>query len=122
MSNNTVQSVYEVIKFDAVGSQLSAHPNKNQRNKNCNLLLYYLELTYIGCTLPSLMFMNLSAAILANNLFILIGGPVTQAFPSVQLCATVAINFVCTSFSWLNSCGCPLCHSKWPKDFIKHGN
>ncbi len=38
MSNNTVQSVYEVIKFDAVGSAIvyRATPNwnNNQQNKN----------------------------------------------------------------------------------------
>ena len=134
VSNNTVQSegiVYEVIKFDAVGSAIVCPPNETTINETRTVIIYsypsgYLELTYIGCslsvigsalvlltyglfkslrTLPSLILMNLSAAILANNLFILIGGPITQAFPSVQLCATVAIClhfFFLAQFMWMS--------------------
>ncbi len=132
VSNNTVQSegiVYKVVKFDAVGSAIVCPPNETTINETIVIYSYpsgYLELTYIGCslsvigsalvlltyglfkslrTLPSLILMNLSAAILANNLFVLIGGPVTQAFPSIQLCATVAIClhfFFLAQFMWMS--------------------
>jgi hypothetical protein len=49
--------------------------------------------------------MNLATALLANNLLILIGGPVTQAFPDAGLCTAVAISlhyFFLAQFLWMS--------------------
>lgn len=86
----------------------------------------FLELTYVGCSLsvigsalvlityglfkelrslPSKILMNLSFANLVTNLLILVGGPVTQAFPFIQLCTAVAILlhfFFLAQFTWMS--------------------
>ena len=86
----------------------------------------YFILTYIGCslsviacvlllvtyglfkelrTLPSRIVMNLAVAIIVGNLLILLGGPVTAAFPTIELCAAVAIllhYFLLSQFSWMS--------------------
>jgi len=86
----------------------------------------YFILTYIGCSLsvigtflilltyglfkdlrslPSKLLMNLAATILMSSLFILIGGPITAAFPNVNLCTSVAVIlhfFFLGQFSWMS--------------------
>ena len=86
----------------------------------------FLELTYVGCSLsvigsalvlityglfkelrslPSKILMNLAFANLVTNLLILVGGPVTQAFPITQLCTAVAILlhfFFLAQFTWMS--------------------
>ena len=86
----------------------------------------YFVLTYIGCslsviacvlllvtyglfkelrTLPSRIVMNLAVAIIIGNLLILLGGPITAAFPTIELCASVAIllqYFFLSQFSWMS--------------------
>ena len=72
----------------------------------------YFILTYIGCSLsvigtvpilltyclfkdlrslPSKLLMNLAATILMSSVFILIGGPITAAFPNANLCTSVTV-------------------------------
>ena len=87
----------------------------------------FLELTYVGCSLsaigsalvlityglfkelrslPSKILMNLAFANLVTNLLILVGGPVTQAFPITQLCTSVAILlhfFFLAQFAWMSA-------------------
>ena len=86
----------------------------------------YFVLTYIGCslsviacvlllvtyglfkelrTLPSTIVMNLAVAIIIGYLLILLGGPVVAAFPTVELCASIAIllhYFFLSQFSWMS--------------------
>ena len=86
----------------------------------------YLELTYIGCslsaigcvlllityglfkelrTLPTKILMNLAFAILVVDLLLLIGGPVSQAFPIIEICTTVAMClhfFFLAQFVWMS--------------------
>ena len=86
----------------------------------------YFVLTYIGCslsviacvlllvtyglfkelrTLPSKIVMNLSVAIIVGILLILLGGPITVAFLTIELCASVAIllqYFFLSQFSWMS--------------------
>ena len=132
LSNNTILfkgETYAVIKFDAVERAIICPPNQTTVLRNSTTYSYpvgYFILTYIGCslsvvgcalvlltyglfkslrTLPSLILMNLATAILANNLFIIIGGPVTEAFPSVELCTTVAVFlhfFFLAQFTWMS--------------------
>ena len=131
LGNNTVMygdDTFSVVEYDALNRPIICPPNATTITRNVTIYSYpegYLILTYIGCslsiigsalvlltygifkvlrTLPSLILMNVSAAILANNLFIIIGGPVTQAFPSTELCITVAIClhfFFLAQFSWM---------------------
>jgi len=56
-------------------------------------------------SLPSKLLMNLAATILMSSLFILIGGPITAAFPNVNLCTSVAVIlhfFFLGQFSWMS--------------------
>ena len=131
LTNDTILfkgEVYNVIKFDAVERAIICPPNQTTVTRNTTTYSYpvgYFILTYIGCslsvvgcalvlltyglfkslrTLPSLILMNLVTAILANNLLIIIGGPVTEAFPSVELCTTVAVClhfFFLAQFTWM---------------------
>ena len=132
LGNDTVMlgdEIIDVIEYDGFGRPLICPPNETTIIRNTTVYSYptgYFILTYIGCslsvigsalvlltygifkdlrTLPSLILMNVAAAILMNNLFILIGGPVTQAFPSLGLCATVAIClhfFFLAQFAWMS--------------------
>ena len=132
LGNNTLMlqdEIIDVIEYDDFGRPLICPPNETTIVRNTTIYSYpagFLILTYIGCslsvigsalvlltygifkdlrTLPSLILMNLAAAILMNNLFILVGGPITQAFPSLELCATVAIClhfFFLAQFSWMS--------------------
>ena len=84
------------------------------------------ELSYVGCSLsvmgtvlilltyrlfsqlrtfPSMLLMNLSFALLITNLLFVIGGPIVQHFPNVQLCTITAIFlhfFNLAQFSWMS--------------------
>ena len=81
-------------------------------NIGCSLSVvgsFLILLTYILFkelrTLPSKILMNLAAAIIVSNLFILIGGPITSRFPSKNLCTSVAIilhMFFLAQFSWMS--------------------
>ena len=86
----------------------------------------FLELTYVGCSLsvigsalvlityglfkelrsvPSKILMNLAFANLMTNLLLLIGSPLTQAFPITQLCTAIAILlhfFFLVQFAWMS--------------------
>ena len=131
LSNGTILfegEMYDVIKYDENGRAFVCPPNATIVFQNSTVFSYpvgYFILTYIGCslsvagcalvlltyglfkslrTLPSLILMNLVTAILANNLLIIIGGPVTEAFPSVELCTTVAVSlhfFFLAQFTWM---------------------
>ncbi len=94
-------------------------------NHNSTLPISYFVLTYIGCslsvvgttlvlvtygifrtlrTVPSLILMNLCATILANNLVLLIGGPVTKAFPIAELCIISAVGLhssILAQITWM---------------------
>lgn len=96
-----------------------------QLDHNSTLPISYFVLTYIGCslsvvgttlvlitygifrtlrTIPSLILMNLCATILASNLVILIGGPVTKAFPITELCITTAVGLhfsILAQITWM---------------------
>ena len=95
----------------------------------------YFILTYIGCslsviacvlllvtyglfkelrTLPSRIVMNLTVAIIIGNLLILLGGPVTVAFLTIELCASVAIllhYFFLSQFSWMSIISFEMTHT-----------
>ena len=99
-------------------------PNNN--NTFFSYPVGFLELTYVGCSLsvigsalilityglfkelrslPSKILMNLAFANLWTNLLLLIGGPLTQAFPITQLCTAVAILlhfFFLVQFAWMS--------------------
>ena len=130
LSNDTILfngKMYDVVKYDD-GRAIICPPNATAIFRNSTKFSYpvgYFILTYIGCslsvvgcalvlltyglfknlrTLPSLILMNLATAILANNLLIIIGGPVTEAFPSIELCTTVAVSlhfFFLAQFTWM---------------------
>ena len=119
LSNNTVRlvdgEVKDVLGYSEDGQPLICSDNVTTIEVNTTLFSYppgFLELTYIGCslsvigsslvlitfglfkelrTLPSKILMNLAFANLVTNLLIVIGGPVSQAFPIIQLCTAVAI-------------------------------
>ena len=131
LSNDTILfegEMYNVVKFNANGSATICPPNATTIFPNSTTFSYpvgYFILTYIGCslsvvgcalvlltyglfkslrTLPSLILMNLVTAILANNLLFIIGGPITEAFPSIELCTTVAVIlhfFFLAQFTWM---------------------
>ena len=132
LSNDTILfegEMYDVIEYDDDGRAIICPPNATTIFRNSTTFSYpvgYFILTYIGCslsvvgcalvlltyglfkslrTLPSLILMNLATAILANNLLIIVGGPVTEAFPSVELCTTVAVClhfFFLAQFTWMS--------------------
>ena len=130
LSNNTVLvdgKEEEVVGYSDNG-QLLICPD-NYVKVNITLYFYpigFIELTYIGCSLsvigsalvlityglfkelrslPSKILMNLAFANLVTNLLILIGGPVSQAFPITQFCIAVAILlhfFSLAQFAWMS--------------------
>ena len=133
LSNNTVQlvdgEVKDILGYSEDGQPLICPDNTTTIEVNSTLFSYpagFLELTYIGCslsvigssmvlityglfkelrTLPSKILMNLAFANLVTNLLILIGGPVSQAFPIIQLCTAVAIClhfFFLAQFAWMS--------------------
>ena len=51
--------------------------------------------------IPSKLLMNLAATILVSSSFILIGGPITGAFPDTNLSVTVILHFL-SQFSWIS--------------------
>ena len=133
LSNNTVQlvdgEVKDILGYSEDGQPLICPDNVTTIEVNSTLFSYptgFLELTYIGCslsvigssmvlityglfnelrTLPSKIVMNLAFANLVTNLLILIGGPVSQAFPIIQLCTAVAIClhfFFLAQFAWMS--------------------
>ena len=132
LSNNTVQlvdgEVKDILGYSEDGQPLVCPDNVTSVNTTIAYFSYptgYIELTYIGCslsiigsslvlityglfkvlrTLPSKILMNLAFANLVTNLLILIGGPVSQAFPIIQLCTAVAIClhfFFLAQFVWM---------------------
>ena len=133
LGNDTVllnEEVFEVIGNLEGNPVVCLSPN-GSISVNVTVLYYsypigYFLLTNIGCslsvvgsflilltyilfkelrTLPSKILMNLAAAIIVSNLFILIGGPITSRFPSKNLCTSVAIilhMFFLAQFSWMS--------------------
>ena len=120
---------FEVLGYSERGQPLICPDNFTTVNTTNNFFFYpvgFIELTYIGCSLsvigsalvlityglfkelrslPSKILMNLAFANLVTNLLILIGGPVSQAFPITQLCTAVAILlhfFFLTQFVWMS--------------------
>ena len=131
LSNYTIlfgEEVFDVIQYNAAGMAIICPPNSTAFHRNSTTFSYpvgYFILTYVGCflsvigcalvlltyglfkslrTLPSLILINLVTAILTNNLLVIIGGPVTEAFPSKELCTTVAVCLhfsVLAEFTWM---------------------
>ena len=132
LNNNTVLvdgKEFEVLGYSEHGQPLICPDNFTTVNTTNNFFFYpvgFIELTYIGCSLsvigsalvlityglfkelrslPSKILMNLAFANLVTNLLILIGGPVSQAFPITQLCTAVAILlhfFFLAQFAWMS--------------------
>ena len=119
----------EVLFYDNVSRPLICPDNTSLIVTNrtvISLLPGISELTYVGCslsvmgtvlilltyglfseprTLPSMLLMNLSFALLITNLLFVIGGPIVQHFPNVQLCTITAIFlhfFNLAQFSWMS--------------------
>jgi hypothetical protein len=119
----------EIFGYSADGRPLVCPDNVTTVQVNTTIFSYpvgYLELTYIGCSLsvigsalvlityglfkelrslPSKILMNLAFANLVTNLLILVGGPISQAFPIVELCTSVAVAlhfFFLAQFAWMS--------------------
>ena len=133
LGNNSILfsgEVFEIV-FNGSGTVSVCAPQNGTIEVNTTLFSYqypaaYFILTYIGCSfsvigtvlilltyclfkdlrsLPSKLLMNLAATILMSSLFILIGGPITAAFPNVNLCTSVAVIlhfFFLAQFSWMS--------------------
>ena len=133
LGNNSILFNGEVVKiaFNDSGSLFVCVEQNGTIEVNITVTLFsyptgYFILTYIGCSLsvigtflilltyglfkdlrslPSKLLMNLAATILMSSLFILIGGPITAAFPNVDLCTSVAVIlhfFFLAQFSWMS--------------------
>ena len=133
LGNNSILFNDEVIEivFNDSGTVFVCAAQNGTISVNTTVTLFsypagYFILTYIGCslsvigtvlmlltyslfkdlrTLPSKLLMNLSATILMSSLFILVGGPITAAFPNVNLCNSVAVIlhfFFLGQFSWMS--------------------
>ena len=133
LGNNSIQFNDEVIEivFNDSGTVFVCAAQNGTISVNTTVTLFsypagYFILTYIGCslsvigavlillthslfkdlrTLPSKLLMNLAATILMSSLFILVGGPITAAFPNVNLCTSVAVIlhfFFLGQFSWMS--------------------
>ena len=122
--------VFEIVHYDDLGRPLICPDNiTTVIIKNRIVYSYpegFLYLTYIGCslsvigcalvlityglfkelrTLPGKILMNLAATILMSNVFILAGGPLTQAVRNAHLCTSVAIllHFIfLAQFTWMS--------------------
>ena len=132
LTNDTVLvngETIDVLGYSADGQPLICPDNVTTIQRTRLLFSYpvgYLELTYIGCSLsvigsalvlmtyglfkelrslPSKILMNLAFANLVTNLLILVGGPISQAFPIIELCTSVAIAlhfFFLVQFAWMS--------------------
>ena len=133
LGNNSILFNDEVVEivFNDSGTVFVCAPQNGTISVNTTVTLFsypagYFILTYIGCslsvigtalillthslfkdlrTLPSKLLMNLAATILMSSLFILVGGPITAAFPNVNLCTSVAVIlhfFFLGQFSWMS--------------------
>ena len=132
LTNETVlvdSEVKAILGYSANGLPLICPDNVTTVQMNTTIFSYpvgYLELTYIGCSLsvvgsalvlityslfkelcslPSKILMNLAFANLMTNLLILVGGPISQAYPIVELCTSVAIAlhfFFLAQFAWMS--------------------
>ena len=126
LTNNTILvhgMEFDVLEYSDEGKPLICPRNATiTENFIRSLFSYppgYLKLTYVGCslsaigrililityglfkdlrTLPTKILMNLALAILAVNALFLIGGPVSQHFPFIEVCTTIAI---CLHFLFL---------------------
>ena len=144
LGNDTVlfnEEIFDVIGYLEGNPVVCLNPNGSV-SVNVTVLYYsyptgYFLLTYIGCslsvlgtililithilfkelrTLPSKILMNLAAAILTSNLFILIGGPITSNFPSTNLCTSVGIilhMFFLAQFSWMSVMAFEMVRTLW---------
>ena len=119
----------EILGYSADGLPLVCPDNVTTVQVNTTIFSYpagYLELTYVGCSLsvigsalvlityslfkelrslPSKILMNLAFANLVTNLLILVGGPISQAYPIVELCTSVAVAlhfFFLAQFAWMS--------------------
>ena len=132
LTNETVLvdgEVIAILSYSADGQPLICPNNVTTVQVNTTIFSYpvgYLELTYVGCSLsvigsalvlityslfkelrslPSKILMNLAFANLVTNLLILVGGPVSQVYPIVELCTSVAIIlhfFFLAQFAWMS--------------------
>ena len=121
---------FEVLEYNDEGKPLICPRNATiTENLIRSLFAYppgYLELTYVGCslsaigcililitygffkdlrTLPTKILMNLALAILAVNVLFLVGGPVSNYFPFIEVCTTIAIClhfFFLAQFIWMS--------------------
>ena len=119
----------EILGYSADGLPLVCPDNVTTVQVNTTIFSYpagYLELTYMGRSLsvigsalvlitysffkelrslPSKILMNLAFANLVINLLILVGGPISQAYPIVELCTSVAVAlhfFFLAQFAWMS--------------------
>ena len=134
LGNNSILFNGEVvdIEFNDSGTLFVCAAQNGTIEVNITRTLFsypsgFFILTYIGCslsiigtflillthalfkdlrTLPSKLLMNLAATILVSNFFILVGGPITDAFPNINnLCTSVAVIlhfFFLSQFSWMS--------------------
>ena len=133
LGNNSILFNDEVIEivFNDSGTVFVCAAQNGTISVNITVTLFsypagYFILTYIGCslsvigtvlmlltyslfkglrTLPGKLLMNLAATILMSSLFILVGGPITAAFPNANLCTSVAVIlhfFFLGQFSWMS--------------------
>ena len=119
----------EILGYSADGLPLVCPDNVTTVQVNTTIFSYpagYLELTYVGCSLsvigsalvlityslfkelrslPSKILMNLAFANIVTNLLILVGGPISQAYPIIELCTSVAVAlhfFFLAQFAWMS--------------------
>ena len=134
LGNGTIlyyNQTMEVMFYDDQGRPLVCPDNRSVVEVEVNrtvvrLLPGIVELTYIGCSLsvlgsallllthalfrelrtfPSFLLINLSSAILLTNLLFIVGGPVVQQFPRVDLCIIVAVSLhfsYLAQFAWMS--------------------
>ena len=130
--------VLQVNFYDNSGRPLVCPDNVTLVTVNTtviSLLPGIAELSYVGCslsvlgtilifltyglfaelrTLPSLLLMNLALAILISSFLFVIGGPIVQQFPRVDLCVSTAILlhfFFLAQFVWMSLFSIEMAHS-----------
>ena len=125
-----LDEVYDVIYYEGVPVICANLSGNGTILRNVTDIFYsypvaYFILTYVGCTLSlvgvtiillslvlfgelcslsTMVLANLAASILMTNLFILAGGPITEATQSKPLCVSVGVClhfFFLAEFSWM---------------------
>ena len=127
----------EVLLYDSVGHPLVCPGNQSLVEANTSAVTSLpgvTELTYVGSslsilgsafvlvtyilfrrlrTLPGILLMNLSVAILTTNLLLVVGGAAMQRVPSVGLCSTFSTIFhfsYIAQFLWMSLFSIELMH------------